>query len=75
MQQDCTSPLFLAVAANEYKTASELIKKGASFDSVRVSTKSKLIQGLANECIGVCCVPRAKSQASLPNNTTKKLAP
>ena len=53
------------MAANEYKTASELIKKGASVDAVRVSTKSKLFifQGLANECIGV---PRAKSQASLP---------
>ena len=37
--QDCTSPLFLAVTANEYRIVSELIKKGASVNAVRVSSQ------------------------------------
>ena len=41
--QDCTSPLFLAVAANEYRTASELIRKGAAVDVAKVCKCQKTI--------------------------------
>ena len=36
MLQDSTSALFLAVNANEYSVASELIQKGAFVDAVKV---------------------------------------
>lgn len=42
--QDCTSPLFLAVSANEYKTTLELIKKGAAVDAIRVSKLLNIAQ-------------------------------
>ena len=37
--QEGVSPLFVAVEANEYGTASKLIQKGASVNLVKVSNK------------------------------------
>ena len=41
--QEGISPLFVAVEANEYGTASKLIQKGASVNLVKVSNKIIII--------------------------------
>ena len=52
--QDCTSPLFLAVAANEYRTASELIRKGAAVDVAKVYKCQKTIVTVHHQHITEC---------------------
>ena len=55
MLQDGTSPLFLAVSANQYSIASELIQKGAAIDAVKV-------------CICTICIILAESIAAMWKN-------
>ena len=51
MLQDGTSPLFLAVSANQYSIASELIQKGAAIDAVKVRICTICI--ILAECIAL----------------------
>ena len=54
--QEGVSPLFVAVEANEYGTASKLIQKGASVNLVKVSNKIIII------CDWVCFPSISSSQ-------------
>ena len=56
MLQDSTSALFLAVDANEYSVASELIQKGAFVDAVKVMYICLLYVAWADQRYRQCCI-------------------